>query len=433
METNQLNLTGKVVYVVDGARTPFLKFKGVPGPLSAADLGVAAARPLLARQPFAPNALDQVIAGCVMPSAEEVNIARLMALRLGCGDQMPAFTVQRNCASGLQAIDSARQWISEGRAQLVLAGGTEAMSRAPLLFSTKMVEWLAQLQQAKSLPHKLKTLTRFRPSYLAPVVALLKGLTDPYVNLNMGQTAEELSYHFGISRQEMDQYALESHLRCARAQEAGELDEIEPIYAWDGRFYSQDDGIRVHSTLEKLGQLKPAFEKYGKITAGNSSQISDGAAWLLLASEEAVEKYQLPVLGKIVDCHWAGLAPTMMGLGPIHAMTALLKKFQLSLTNIDHFEINEAFAAQVLACLKAWDDTTYCREQLHCEDKMGLLEQAQINSDGGAIALGHPVGASGARVVLHALKRLNRHQGQRALASLCIGGGQGGAILVERT
>jgi acetyl-CoA C-acetyltransferase len=422
----------KIVYVVDGARTPFLKMRGVPGPFSAADLGVSAVRALLAKQSFSPEAFDEVIVGCAGPSEEEANIARIIALRSGCGKKMSAWTVQRNCASGLQAIDSAMQSILTGHSHLVLAGGTEAMSRAPLLYNKAMVYWLANLGRSKGTAQKLKAILKFRPAFLVPVIALLKGLTDPVVNMNMGQTAEELSFLFHITRTQMDEYAVMSHQRVMQGQALGLFDEISPLYASDGAVYEQDDGVRTDSTVEKLAKLKPVFDKYGSITAGNSSQISDGAAFVILASEEAVEKHQLPVLAKIVDTHFAALDPTIMGLGPIHAMTPILERNQLSLDEVDHIEINEAFAAQVIACQRAWQDEKYCKEELNYPSAVGAIDMAKLNPNGGAIAIGHPVGASGARLVLHCAKMLTKNKTKRALASLCIGGGQGGAILLER-
>lgn len=408
----------KPVYIIDGLRTPFIKFQGEPNPLPACALAVAAAGPLLARQPFKPSDIDEVITGCVSPAADEANIARLIALRLGCGDKVPGWTVQRNCASGLQALDCAVQDIRSGRYNLVLAGGTEAMSRAPLLFSDKMTLWLSKLQGSKNMLKKFTTLLEFRPSFLKPVIGLLKGLTDPFVNLNMGQTAEELAYRFEITREEMDRYSVRSHMRAAKAP----INRISPVYDFQGNVIEKDDGVRRDSSIEKLATLKPVFEKpFGKITAGNSSQISDGAAFLVLAGEEAVERYQLKVKARIVDTAWAALDPTMMGLGPVYAIAALLKSQQLTLGDIDYFEINEAFAAQVLACVKMMQ-----------EQGLGVLDAERLNIEGGAIAVGHPVGASGARLVLQLVDILERHEARRGIASLCIGGGQGGAMLIER-
>lgn len=241
------------VYIVDGARTPFLKAKGKPGPFSASDLAVNAARELLQRQPFSAKEIDEVIIGCVMPNPDEANIGRLVALRLGCGKSVPAWTVQRNCASGMQALDSAAKDIAMGRCDLVLAGGTEAMSRAPLLYNDKMVSWLASLMGAKTIGAKLRAWTKLNPVNLfQPVIALLKGLTDPIVNLNMGQTAENIAYRFNINREQMDQFALESHQRTASAQEQKHLTEVLPVFAGSGDFYTADDGVRKDSSIEKL-------------------------------------------------------------------------------------------------------------------------------------------------------------------------------------
>ncbi|MDR3491775.1 MAG: acetyl-CoA C-acetyltransferase [Gammaproteobacteria bacterium] len=420
------------VYIVDGARTPFLKAKGKPGAFSASDLAVNAGRELLSRQPFSPEDLDEVVIGCMMPSPDEANIARVIALRLGCGKSVPAFTVQRNCASGMQSIDDAVKDIAMGRHNLVLAGGTEAMSRAPLLFNNGMVNWMAGLWSAKGFMSQVKQWAKFRPSNLSPVIALLRGLTDPTVNLSMGQTAENVAYRFGVTREQMDVFSLESHRRVAAAQDANHLSDVLAAFDYSGGVYTADDGVRRDTTLEKLSTLKPIFDKkFGSVTAGNSSQVTDGAALLLLASKEAVIKYNLPVIAKIVDTQWAGLDPAEMGLGPVYASTALLKRYDLNLNDINYWEINEAFAAQVLGCLAAWEDEEYCRTHLGLKQAFGRVDSTQLNVDGGAVALGHPVGASGARIVLRLANILKRENAHRGVATICIGGGQGGAMLIE--
>ena len=424
----------KPIYIVDGARTPFLKARNRPGPFAASDLATDAGRALLLRQPFAPTDLDEVILGCAAPSVDEVNIGRVVALRMGCGHKVPGWTVMRNCASGMQALDSAMDSMRTGRSHLVLAGGVDALSRAPLLFSDAMVAWLANWYAAKSLGRRAALLAKFRPNYLAPVIGLMKGLTDPVVGLLMGQTAENLAYRFGISRAEMDAYAAQSHARVRAAQRDGHFaSEIVPLIDRAGNVYPDDDGVRDDSTPANLAKLKPFFDrKYGNVTAGNSSQVTDGAAWLLLATEEALAHFNLAPKGRIVDSQWAALDPAQMGLGPVYAATPLMMRNNLGLADIDAWEINEAFAAQVLACLAAWQDDGFCRDELGLEGALGAIEDAKLNADGGAIALGHPVGASGARIVLHLLNTLERQGGQRGIAAICIGGGQGGAMLVER-
>jgi acetyl-CoA C-acetyltransferase len=422
------------VYVVDGARTPFLKARNRPGPFAASDLAVQAGRALLLRQPFAAPDLDEVILGCASPSPDEVNIGRVTALRMGCGKKVPGWTVMRNCASGMQALDSASANIRCGRSHLVLAGGVDALSRAPLLYSEKMVLWFAKLSTAKSFGEKAAAFLRLNPAAaLTPIIGIMKGLTDPIVGLLMGQTAENLAFRFGITRREMDEFSARSHRRVLAAQREGRFaGEIALLFDRDGNLYESDDGVREDSTPENLARLRPFFDrKYGNVTAGNSSQITDGAAWLLLASKTAVARYSLKVLGRIIDSEWAGLDPAQMGLGPVHAATPLLKRHGLKLGDIDAWEINEAFAAQVLACLRAWADEDYCRTELGLEHALGRLDEAKLNVDGGAIALGHPVGASGARIVLHVLNVLKRTGGKRGLAAICIGGGLGGAMLVE--
>jgi acetyl-CoA C-acetyltransferase len=431
MPTNPPFHTKRPVYIVDGARTPFLKARGKPGPFSASDLAVQAGRALLLRQPFAADAFDEVVMGCVTPSENEANIARIIALRLGCGVAVPAWTVQRNCGSGMQAIDSAAQGIAQGRSHLVLAGGTEAMSRAPLLFNPEMACWLGDLQAARSVLARIKVFSRFKPHFLSPIIALIQGLSDPLVGLNMGQTAEILAYRFGITREQMDAFAVRSHARLIEAQKK-DLSEVMPIYTTKDQVFTADNGVRPETDIAALAKLKPFFDKkFGLVTAANSSQITDGAALLILASQEAVDQYQLPILGRLVDTQWAALAPEVMGLGPVFASTPILQRQKLALADIDYWELNEAFAAQVLACLAAWESDDFCQTQLHLPAALGALDQTRLNVDGGAIALGHPVGASGARIVLHLLHVLKKRGGKRGLASLCIGGGQGGAMLVE--
>jgi acetyl-CoA C-acetyltransferase len=421
------------IYIVDGARTPFLKSRNRPGPFAASDLATHAGRALLLRMPFEPPQLDEVILGCAAPSPDEVNIGRVAALRIGCGDAVPGWTVMRNCASGMQSIDSGIAQILCGRSDLVLAGGTDALSRAPLLLSDVMVAWLSKWYAAKSFGTRAALLAKLRPGFFAPVIGLMKGLTDPICGLLMGQTAENVAHRFGITRHAMDEYSARSHARLLAAQAAGRLArEVAPIYDAAGNAYIADDGVRADSTVENLAKLKPFFDrKFGNVTAGNSSQITDGAAFVVLASERAVAQHKLVPRGRIVDVQWAALDPAIMGLGPVHAATPILTRHGLGLNDLDAWEINEAFAAQVLGCLAAWRDDAYCRDVLGLPGALGALDEAKLNVDGGAIALGHPVGASGARIVLHLLEALKRTGGKRGMASICIGGGLGGAMLVE--
>ncbi len=422
----------KPVYIVDGVRTPFIKAKNQPNPFENGDLATQNGKALLLRQSFDPKDINNVILGSTVPNPDEPNLARIVALRMGCGDKVPGWTVQRNCASGMQAIDSAAIDIAIGRSELVVAGGVDAMSQAPLLFNEAMVRWFAAWASAKTLAQRLVLIPKIRPHFLAPVIALLRGLTDPVVGINMGQTAENLAYEFKITRHEMDVFAMQSHTRLAQAQDNGYLPEVVPIYDNKGRDYTYDDGIRRDSTLERLAKLKPFFDKrFGMVTAGNSSQITDGSAMLLLASADAVKKYKLPVLAKIVDSSWAATDPAVMGIAPVHATTPMLLRNNMSIKDIDYWEINEAFAAQVLACVKAWQSKDYCKKHFGLDQPMGEIPMDKLNIEGGAIAMGHPVGASGARITLQLANILKRKKARFGVATICIGGGQGGALLLE--
>lgn len=419
------------VYIVDGARTPFLKAPGGPGAFAAVDLAIAAGSAVMNRQAIDLSLVDEVVLGCMMPSENEANIARLVAVRLGLGEKTPGWTVQRNCGSGLQAIDCAYKDILLGRADIVLTGGTEAMSRSPLLWQQPLVQWFAKLQQLKSPLAKIKHLSSVKLKHLAPIIALKCGLTDPLIGLNMGQTTEQMASDFAITREQMDVYAMQSHQFLARALDNHYLEEIIPIFDKKGQVYSVDNGLRRDTSMEKLASLRPYIEKpYGQVTAGNSSQVTDGAAMLLLASEEAVEKHQLPILGRIVDLDWAGCNPMYMGLGPTYSSTKLLQRHHLALNDIDYWEINEAFAGQVLSCLHVWQDEATSQKLLRTS-AFGSIPRDRLNVDGGAIALGHPVGATGARITLHLLHTLKQRNAKQGIATLCIGGGQGGAVLLE--
>ena len=422
-------LTKRKVYIVGASRTPFLKVTAGLNPFSASDLAVAAGRHLLLRQHVMPTDLSQVIVGCAIPAANEANIARIVALRLACGFSVPAWTVQRNCASGLQAITSAAEAIASGESDLVLAGGTDAMSHAPLLFRPEFSNFLQKFLRCKTLKQRLQVLSTFRLRFLKPVIALLQGLTDPIVGLSMGQTAENLATQFAVTREQMDAFAWRSHQRAAKAEYS--KDQVVPLFD-KGRAYENDDGVRANSRLEKLACLRPLFDRqYGRVTAGNSCQVSDGAAFVLLASGQAVDKHRLEVAAEIVDSHWAALDPACMGLGPVHAATAILQRQSLALEDIDYWEINAAFAAQVLSCLRAWDDEDYCKKHLGLTHALGVLNEERLNRKGGAIALGHPIGASGARIVQYVLDDLCQCKEQLGMAAICIGGGQGAAGLIE--
>lgn len=424
----------RAVYLVDGARTPFLKARGGPGPFTPVDLAVQCGRPLLMRQPFERTAYDLVILGCVNVIADEMNPARVAALRLGMGDQMVAFTMQINCGSGMQSIDTAFRYIREGSHDLILAGGAEALSHAPLVLRQSAVEWFGEMNSAKGPVAQARAMTGLRPEFFKPVIGLERGLTDPITTLNMGQTAEILAHRFDVDRDMADAFAVESHQRLAHAQREGWLDD-EVMTAFDsetGTVHNHDDGVRPDNNMEALAKLSPAFERpYGKVTPGNSSQITDGASWVIVASEDAVEKHDLKPLARIVDSEWAALDPSVMGLGPVLSATPLCRRNNLDITGIDLWELNEAFAAQVLSCMAAWNDPRFCQDVLGLDDAFGQIERDRLNVDGGAISLGHPVGTSGNRIVLHLANAMRRRGDRIGIATECIGGGLGGAMLLE--
>ncbi|WP_281984905.1 acetyl-CoA C-acetyltransferase [Thalassorhabdomicrobium marinisediminis] len=421
------------VFLVDGARTPFLKARSGPGPFTPVDLAVQCGRPLLARQSFDRNLLDLVILGCVNVIADEMNPARVAALRLGLPERMVAFTVQINCGSGMQSLDTAYRYIRDGSHQMVLAGGAEALSHAPLTLRQSAVKWFGEMNAAKGPLEQARAMKGLRPEFFKPVVGLERGLTDPISALSMGQTAEVLAHRFDIDRKAADMYAMQSHHRLAAAQKEGRLKgEVMPAFARDGAVYDHDDGVRPDSDMEGLAKPKPVFEPpYGKVTAGNSSQITDGASWCILASERAVEEHGLAPLAEITDSEWAGLDPSIMGLAPVLAATPIVQRQGLTREDIDLWELNEAFAAQVLSCLAAWDDAEFCREILGLDGAFGRIDRDRLNVDGGAISLGHPVGTSGNRIVLHLANAMKERGAKRGIATECIGGGLGGAMMLE--
>ena len=422
------------IVIVDGIRTPLGKASGYFSGLGAVELGVLAARELLARSVVSATDLDHVVIGNVIQPVDAANIARVIALNARIPRAVPAHTVHRNCASGMQALTDAAEKILLGRAEVVLAGGVESMTHAPLLFHDQFRAAMANWPRAKGIPDRLKAAVDILKAPWRPRIGLLEGLTDPTVNLNMGQTAEVLAREYGISRTEQDQFSMQSHNRAEAAWDAGWYEE-EVMHVFPPPGYApvhRDEGIRAGQNMEALGKLKPVFERpLGTVTAGNSSQITDGAAMLIVTHREKAEAEGWPILGYMHDWAYAGCDPARMGLGPVYASHRLLSTYDLSMQEMARVEINEAFASQVLACLKAMDSKHFCSSTLGLSKAMGAPSQDKLNVHGGAVALGHPVGMSGARLILTLLRQLRRDtKGGLGLATLCIGGGQGGATLV---
>ena len=419
------------IAIIDGVRTPFCKAGGVFKHWEAEDLGAYAVKELLARVNIDPAIIDEVIFGNVIQPAHATNIARVLAVKGGVPINVPAFTVNRNCASGLEAISTGMNKILQGEAEIILAGGTESMSNFPILFGNRARDFMQKLSKARTFKQKLGTLASFRPSMLKPEIP---GIADPLCSLNMGQTAEILSREFHITRFDQDEFALMSQQRAASAQDEGRFaEEIVPIPAPPNyEVQTLDDGVRHDSTIEGLTKLRPAFDKLtGSVTAGNSSQVTDGAAAVLIMTESKAKELGLEPLGYLVDYAAAALEPSKMGLGPAYAIPKLLKKLDRELSSMDLIEINEAFAAQVIACERALASDEFAKRELGRSSAVGVIDRDKLNVNGGAVALGHPVGVSGTRLVLTILKELRRRGKQTGLVSVCIGGGQGEAAILE--
>lgn len=415
------------LYIIAAARTPFCKMGTDLAGLTADDLGREACSALLTRTGIDPGELSEVIIGCVAQPVEAANIARVIALRCGVPEHVPAVTVHRNCASGMEAITTAHQRMVAGQGDLFLVGGAESMTHIPLLFPHEAAIHFSELNRAKSSGQKLSAAASFNLSDFKPRIGLELGLTDPFSGMMMGDTAEILAREFGISREAQDRFAADSHAKALAHRD--QLDaEISPVFA-NGFAINQDNGIRTDSISEKLATLRPIFDRTtGTVTAGNSSQLTDGAVALLVGSEAAAHRLGIEPLGLLSAYAYSGCDPTRMGLGPLHAIARLHKLCGLSPDDVDLVELNEAFAAQVLAVLASLKNPKSHHLDLPAYD----IPAEKLNRRGGAIALGHPVGATGARLVLTALSQLRETGGKRALATLCIGGGQGAALYLEK-
>lgn len=391
----------KNVYLVGSARTPIGRFGGTLSEWSAADMGVAVARESLKRARISAEQIQEAIWGSARQAGGGPNVARQITYRAGAPETVPAYTVNQACGSGLKAIILAAQEIMLGRASTVLAGGTESMSRVP--YYAEGARWGMRMGNMELVDGMYRD-----------------GFNDPLSGLVMGETAENLARQYEISREEQDEYALRSQQRAEAAINSGRLDdEITPLEI-KGRkgettLFARDEHFRAGTTIESLRKLPPVFNKEGTVTAGNSSGITDGAAAVVLMSEEALREAGAEAEARIVDYEITGVAPEIMGIGPVPAVRALLDRQKLSLDEIDLIELNEAFAAQVIACDR---DLGFDRERL--------------NVNGGAIALGHPIGCTGVRITTTLLHEMKKRKALRGLVTLCVSGGMGLALLVER-
>lgn len=423
------------VAIVGAVRTPFVKAGNELAGMGADVLGALVIQEAVYRAGVSPHAIDSVIMGNVSQPAHAANIARVSALRAGLPQSIPAMTVHRNCASGMEAVTSAMTSIVCGMADVVVAGGTESMSNIPLMYGNEMTALFEQLFKAKTLGQRWRAIRSFRPRFLKPVVGLMAGLTDPISEMVMGQTAEWVSRDFGITRAMQDEYALASHQKACAAIQAGHL-AAETMPVWvppaQAKRIDTDWGPRPNQTLAALSTLPPFFNrKTGTVTVGNACPITDGAAAMVVMNAAKATAWGLPILGYIRGFAYAGLDPSRMGLGPVFATARVLDQTGLSMTDMDLIELNEAFAAQVLGNMAAFDSDQFAQTQLGRSARVGAIDPARLNVNGGAIALGHPVGTSGARIIMTLLYELKRRGLQRGLATLCVGGGQGGSVIVE--
>jgi acetyl-CoA acetyltransferase family protein len=441
------------VVLVEGVRTPFAKAGTKLKDVHPAELGRIAVHELIERANLDVNQVEEVIMGNTGNPPDAVNIARVIGLRAGVPLKVPAVSVHRNCASAMESITIGFERIKAGTLDVVIAGGAETMSQMPILMSRPFVKTFEKLAGARSTGQQLGAIWNLLKADLnqvkelmttppmaatayKPRFSIMEGLTDPFVGINMGQTAEVLAKEFGITREQQDNFAMKSHHKAANAQKSGRLaEEITPVFSPpDYRDIIADDvGPRAEQSMEQLAKLKPFFDKkYGTITVGNACPITDGAGAVLLMSRAKAKELGHKPIASIRSYAFAGLEPERMGLGPAYSTPIALKRAGLTLKDMGLIELNEAFAAQVIACMMAMDSDKFCKEKLGLSAKVGTVDESKLNVNGGAIALGHPVGATGTRLVVTLMKEMKKRDVQFSLATLCIGGGQGGTIVLER-
>lgn len=424
----------KPVYIVEAKRSPQVKAGAELKDIEAPHLATYLVRDILDYTQIPTDEVDEVIFGNTGTPAKYPNIGRVIALEAGLHKKTSGYSVHRNCASGMEALSQGFLKIASGRSDVIIAGGVESMSQMPLIYSKEMTDLFVNVMKAKTLSAKLKALSSFRPPYLSPIIAIEQGLTDPFCGLNMGKTAELLARELGITREMQDEFANNSHLKAVTATKEGKFaDEIVPLLYGSklDKILTTDIGPRENSTVEGLAKMRPYFEKVsGTVTVGNSCPITDGGSAILLCSEDAVKKYNLNPIARMVDYHFHGLEPERMGMGPLVSTNGILERTQMTLEQMDLVELNEAFSAQVLACQEGFSNKEVAR-RFDVEKVWGRIPDEKLNVNGGAVALGHPVGSTGCRLVVTLAHELKRRKANFGLATLCIGGGQGGACIIE--
>lgn len=438
------------VVIVEGVRTPFAKAGTKLKNVHAAKMGQVALTELIARTNLNVDLVDEVIVGNTGTPADAVNISRVVALNAGIPLKTSAVSVHRNCASALESISAGYEKIKSGTMDVVVAGGTENMSQMPLIMPSSITGIIEKLGSAKTAGQRVSALWNWFKADLSqikemvttppmsktkykPIISIVEGLTDPFVGINMMGTAEILAKEWGLTREMQDEFALRSHMKATAAR-ARLSEEMTPIYLEPDfkEVVTEDIGPRAEQTMQALAKLKPMIDKVtGTITAANSCPLTDGAAMMLLMSREKAESMGYKPLARIRGYAFAGLEPERMGLGPVYSTPVALKRAGLTMKDMGRIELNEAFAAQVLSCQKAFDSDKFAQEKFGLSNKIGEVRDEILNVNGGAIALGHPVGATGTRLVLTLMKEMRRSNIQFGLATLCIGGGQGGSMVIE--
>jgi acetyl-CoA acyltransferase len=422
------------VAVIQGCRTPFARAGSELARMSGAQLGTVAVRELINRAEIDPALVEHLIFGTVVPSIQAPNVAREVGLEAGLPPTVPAFTVSRACASANQAITSAAETILNGYADVIIAGGTEVLSDVPMLLSRSLRDALLSASRAKSVTARMKALAGIRPKHLAP---LTPAIAEPSTGESMGESAERMAKENGISREEQDRWTLRSHRLAALGTADGRLTaEIVPTYVppkYDA-VVTSDNGIRSDTSEEKLASLRPVFDRrYGSVTAGNASPLTDGAGAVLLMSEEKANALGYEPLGYIRSWAYTALSPRDQLLqGPAYAAPIALDRAGLGMQDIELWEMHEAFAAQVLSNLQALDSDTFAREKLNRAGKVGIIDEDRINVMGGSIAIGHPFGATGARLTTTLLNEMKRRDVGLGLITVCAAGAMGFAMVLER-
>ena len=418
-------------FIVDGLRTPFVKSGKEFRNIHPKDLGINNLREFLYKMDFKGDEIDEVLFGNSFTLPDSPNIARIISLSSGLPQSIPATTIHKNCASSMESFLIALHKIKQGTSQSLIAGGVDSMSYVPLTLNQSFSNKIQAFFLSKTWKQKRKALLSIKRREIKVLSPLLEGLKDPFTGYSMGETAEVLVREFGISREEQDVFAINSHKKAKEAKERLN-EELFPYLTPDETVF-EDRGVRSQISQKKLEKMPGFFDKkYGSVTIVNSCSTNDGSSLVLVMSKDKMKALGLKPLAQVVAFSSVGLEPERMGLGPVYATALALKQSQLNLKDMDLIEINEAFAGQVLACLKAFNSKKFAEDKLGLNSAMGEIDPEKLNVNGGAIAIGHPIAATGTRLILTLAKEMQRRKLEFGLASLCVGGGQGSAVILKR-